>query len=721
MSNEPYAFNFDTAKDLVRLIKRTKNGEFAPEIDDTVPIDASHKFVWAYVPSNATGTYDTTIKAWKLNGSTKYFPINIGKDSNGYIQYGKMNEAGVINGGVDCTIWLPRMEGTQTAPSVGKGFYLGQIFGFDSSQQQVPMVLIPLPPAAGTGSGGSAVIDVVNSVTCTPTGIEVGFVTLSGADYDNAVIRNFLALSDVTPKTFLGNQGRVVRVNDSGTALEFGAVTIGTETTFISLTDTPEEYGDKNTYKSVTVSSNNKSVVFSDNDVVTDFSISGGGNPNSPSYTKITLVNDEDEPTSTKFYGCINNVKGWNFLNFTTLHDTPDNYINSAGKFLKINKDADGIEFTSNAFTSLTDCPQDYTGASLKFLRVNNLESKIEFVDSKFTTLQDVPDSYAGHGLEFVRVKQQEDGLEFYSLDLTQILADIDTLQEDIQTLSLTVDDHETRIVILETDVAVAKNDISNLQSTVSTNTSDILSIQGTIPIIQGDIVTLQSSLNSLESTVNSLDSTVSGHTTSISTLQTDLSNLNTTVGQLTTQVTTLESTVTSLESTVNSLDSTVSSHTSQISILESSVTTLQGQVSTLEGTVSTHTGQISTLESGLAAAESNITQIQSEISSIQTDLQTVTTGLTQAQSDISQLQSDVTQHGSDIADILSRLSTAESNIQSLQTDLATAQGDISTLQTSMANAELSITNLQSDLATAQNDITSNYSSLDARITALGG
>ena len=696
MSSDPFAFNYETAKDLVRLAKRTKNGEFAAELDTSLPVQKAN-FVWAYVPAKVTCTYDATVKAWIIPGAVTYYPFNIGTDSSGLVQFGVTNDSGVVTGGITCTVYTPKIASNQTAPEVGIGFYLGLVFTNDAT----PKVLIGLPPKSGSSaSGGDAVIELVTDVTCTPTGIQVSKVTLAGADYDTAVIKHFLALSDVTPKSFLGNQGRAVVVNENATALEFGPIVTNDATTFISLTDTPNTYGTTNTYKALTVSSNNLSISFSDNNVTTGFSVTGGGNPNDPAYKAITLVNDQASPGANKYYGTDQNeAKGYHSFSLNLIGDFPA-YATANLKILSVNGSGTKLEWIDSEFTKLKDCPSDYTGASGKFVAVENLETGLEFVDLKFTSFPDVPNSYVGHGEKFVKVTLQEDGLEFVEVDFQ-------TIQDDLQTLSLTVDDHETRITQLENKMSVVESDLTQIQSTVSTNSSDISSIQSEINSLQGTVTTIQGDISSLQSSISTITSDVTSIQSSISTLQSDLSNLNSTVGQHTTQITNLESSVSTLESSVSTLESTVSSHTTSISTLESNVTTLQGQVSTLEGTVSTHTGQISTLESGLSTAESNITSIQGDISSIQTDLQTVTTGLTQAQTDISTLQSDVIQNSADIQDILSRLATAESNIQSLQTDLATAQGDIATLQ--------------SDLATAQSDISSNYSSLDARITALGG
>lgn len=216
---DPVAFEYETAKQLLRLLKKSKDGTFNSEIDDTIPLDHAPAFIWAYVPATVTCTYDATVKAWIIGGATTCYPINSGVDAAGLMQWGKNDVNGIVTGGITCTTFTPKISSTQTAPVIGKGFYLGTIFGYNSSEQ--PRVLIGLPPAPAVTSGGSATIEVVTDVICTPTGIEVSTVTLSGADYDNAVIRQFLALSDVIPSSYAGQQHRFVKVNASATGLEF--------------------------------------------------------------------------------------------------------------------------------------------------------------------------------------------------------------------------------------------------------------------------------------------------------------------------------------------------------------------------------------------------------------------------------------------------------------------------------------------------------------------
>lgn len=203
-----------------------------------------------------------------------------------------------------------RVRAANTADTLPVGYVFARFQGNTSRSGVIGPLYIAVTVRP---SGGSATIEVVTDVICTPTGIEVSTVTLSGADYDNAVIRQFLALSDVTPASYLGNQGRVVKVNDAATALEFGGIGEGpTYTTFIALSDSPATYGSGSTYYSLTVNSANSAVVFSANNLTTTNSLTGGGNPNSPAWTALKLVNDTASPGNNKFYGTNSSgVKGW--------------------------------------------------------------------------------------------------------------------------------------------------------------------------------------------------------------------------------------------------------------------------------------------------------------------------------------------------------------------------------------------------------------------------
>ena len=203
-----------------------------------------------------------------------------------------------------------RVRAANTADTLPTGYVFARFQGVTSRSGVVGPLYIAVTVRP---SGGSATIEVVTDVICTPTGIEVSTVTLSGADYDNAVIRQFLSLSDVTPASYTGNQGRVVKVNDAATALEFGEIGEGPSyTTFIALSDSPATYGGSSTYYSLTVNSANSAIVFSANNVTTTNSLTGGGNPNSPAWTALKLVNDTASPGNNKYYGTNSSgVKGW--------------------------------------------------------------------------------------------------------------------------------------------------------------------------------------------------------------------------------------------------------------------------------------------------------------------------------------------------------------------------------------------------------------------------
>lgn len=304
-----YGFSEDSAKRIARVVK-------AVEGDTTEP---------TRIGPMLGGSTMSVVKVTALGS-----PLNTGQRVDYHASNNTMNDINEVK--------IKEVSGA--ALTVGAR-YMGQFSGYDSTGK--PVFLVKASTAA---SGGSATIEVVTDVICTPTGIEVSTVTLSGADYDNAVIRQFLALSDVTPSSYLGNQGRVVKVNDAATALEFGAIGEGPSyTTFIALSDTPNVYG-SNAYKTLTVSSTNNSVVFSANNVTTINSITGGGNPNDPNYVALSLVNDTTSPGNDRFYATTNaGVKGWRTLTLKGATDFPANYTSAGGKFLKVNAGATAVEF----------------------------------------------------------------------------------------------------------------------------------------------------------------------------------------------------------------------------------------------------------------------------------------------------------------------------------------------------------------------------------------
>lgn len=286
---ENVSFTFDDAQRISETVQAVERSKFA-----TKPIDQTNQgdeFVIIYVSATtkySDGSQNGNMSFW--NDITHLFA-----------QYSPTQTV--------------RVRAANTADTLPVGYVFARYQGITtrSDSSVGPLYIAVGSSASAASSGGSAVIDVVTDVVVTPTGLDVTYATFSGADYDNAVIKQFLALSDVTPSSYIGNQNRCVKVNNAGTALEFGAITDVTASTFIALTDTPSVWGTTNAYKTLTVSSTNNSVVFSLNNVATTGSIAGGGNPNDPSYVALSLVNDKTSPGNYYAYSTNSSgVKGWN-------------------------------------------------------------------------------------------------------------------------------------------------------------------------------------------------------------------------------------------------------------------------------------------------------------------------------------------------------------------------------------------------------------------------
>ena len=280
---ENVSFTFEDAQRISDTVQAMERSKYAVK-----PIDLTNQgdeFVVIYVSATtkfSDGTQDGNLSYWN-------------EETHLFAQYDPTQTV--------------RVRAANTADTLPTGYVFARFQGNTTRSSVVGPLYIAV--TVGT-SGGSAVIEVVTDVIVTPTGLELSTVTLSGADYDNAVIRQFLALTDVTPSSYLGNQSRIVMVNSAATALEFGPVFSGAPTSvdFLGLTDTPNTYSGAN-LKSVTCTSSG--VVFTTPSVTTANSIIGGGNPNSSTvFTTIELVNDSATPGNNKYYGTSSSgVKGW--------------------------------------------------------------------------------------------------------------------------------------------------------------------------------------------------------------------------------------------------------------------------------------------------------------------------------------------------------------------------------------------------------------------------
>ena len=186
-------------------------------------------------------------------------------------------------------------------------------------------------------------------------------------------VQDFTELGDV-PHSYVGEGGKVVRVNAGETGLEF--FTLVLVTSFLGLSDTPNTYAGS----------------------ALDFvRVNAGAN-------------------ALEFFDLTSTL----VTTFLQLTDTPSSYSGAALKYVRVNAGATALEFfdlTSTlvtTFLQLTDTPASYSGAGLKIVRVNAGATALEFHTEAFTDLSDVPSTYAGAVAgQFVVVNSTANGLEF--------------------------------------------------------------------------------------------------------------------------------------------------------------------------------------------------------------------------------------------------------------------------------------------------------------------
>ena len=348
----PVGFDFETAKEILRLVKKNKNGSLNRPIDSETPIVQNPAMVWAYATEAGLATFDDTLNAWKLAGDNKYYPFNISRSSEeDGIVFGFTNDDGTVSAvGKDADIYVSKFGGEPYLRGQ-YGFHIGFIFGYNDEDE--PQILIGRPLEFTAGAS----IEVVTDVLITPNGLEISKANFEAHDYDYALFTKFLSLVDVDPVTYAANQGRVVKVNDAATGLEFGPIVDAEYTTFIALSDTPASYGGSkaDAYKSCIVNSDGDEITFVAANVTTTFSIEGGGNPHN-NFTEIKLVNDLTNPATDRFYG-VNSEgdRAWRTIEITSLSDLPATLVGSGEYFLKVNAGETAIEFVAVDIQQILD------------------------------------------------------------------------------------------------------------------------------------------------------------------------------------------------------------------------------------------------------------------------------------------------------------------------------------------------------------------------------
>jgi hypothetical protein len=275
--------------------------EDAQRISDTV--QAMERSKYAVKPVDLTSQSDEFVVI-NVSATTKFSDGT----QDGNLSY--WNEVTHLYAAYD-PVQTVRVRAANTADTLPVGYVFARFQGNTTRSGVVgPLYIAVGWYAAGTGS----TFEVVTGVVCHTDGSGIGVTTasLTTSDFDGAVFKNFLGLMDVIPKSFVGNASRIVMVNDTATALEFGPSFAGSPTAadFLGLTDTPNSYSGAD-LKSVTCTAS--ALVFITPSVTTANSITGGGNPNSATvFTTIELVNDQSSPGNNKYYGTSSSgVKGW--------------------------------------------------------------------------------------------------------------------------------------------------------------------------------------------------------------------------------------------------------------------------------------------------------------------------------------------------------------------------------------------------------------------------
>lgn len=211
------------------------------------------------------------------------------------------------------------------------------------------------------------------------------------------------------------NALKYIRINSGGTAWEYASGTGGPDH-FYQLADVPASYVG-NAGKLVKVNGSENALVY------------GGYN-----FTQLGDAPSNYSGAAGKFAQVNSGATALQFglPKVSDLSDGPGVFTSAAKKVVRVNAGASALEYFVISFTDLATVPTSYSGSGGKFLAVKGDESGIQFVSSSVTTsflaLTDTPDSYTGNQNRSVTVDGAGTGLIFGPIVPTRLgqLADVE-------------------------------------------------------------------------------------------------------------------------------------------------------------------------------------------------------------------------------------------------------------------------------------------------------
>lgn len=325
-AGEGIAIQFDGAQAEISL---TRPEWFVAEITGTVANSDPVKHKWVKQQLNAGGVYEDSNPKVEGNGtnSPAFLPDG-GTQANGLVF---MRQRGVNGSG------------------------------------QVEYEIITGGPATTPLPGGVSEIEVVTGITCGANGISVTTATLASDAVTTIIMKQFLGLVDVVPKTFAGSGNRQVIVNEAETGLTFGPILNKADVVqdFLGLSDTPNTFSGQNS-KLVGVNGTGSALVFTT--LATGGSITGGS-ISAMTMTTIQLDGDHASPAVNNYYGThpTTGARGWHDRQITTTQAA----IANAAIGASIN-DTDLASLGADTLTKLTIL-QTKINAILAVLRTHKL------------------------------------------------------------------------------------------------------------------------------------------------------------------------------------------------------------------------------------------------------------------------------------------------------------------------------------------------------------
>ena len=274
------------------------------------------------------------------------------------------------------------------------------------------------------------------------------------------------------------------------------------------------------------------------------------------------------------------------------------------------------------------------------------------------------------------------------TVDLTEVLARIDSLEADLNAVKARISNLEDELVLLNADLSELGSKLASLESSVE-------ELDGRVSALEGTIASLEAGLENALEAINVLQ-------VDVEEIKEDLVSLNSKLGDLENSITTLETRVSELKARLDAAETRLSLLEDRVTGLEEATSALEAQVGSLKNDLSVLSEDLENLKATLDDALNAINDLRSELETARSEIKSLQASLDatsrELKNEINIIKTNVNALEAVVNELLVRVSSLESKALTPD-DLDPILDSISSLEEGLSRLEVRLSNIMNTVS----------------------